>query len=127
MIYGFLDYIRWHYSRAFVEGFRVWLNIEWFFFHFFSIPVLFHTFFDRFERMGDNHVKGSGPSEWLATLFVNTMMRLVGMFLRFFVILAGLFAMLIISVLGALVFVFWVVLPLAIIVLLLYGINFLLK
>ena len=40
-----LDYLSWHYTRAFRDIGSVWLNFMWFILHFFSMPLFLRTLF----------------------------------------------------------------------------------
>jgi hypothetical protein len=107
----FPNYIVWHYTKAFHNVWGIWANFLWFVYHFFSLPILARTFFDPWQRMGEEYKKGFDPKEFFSTLVVNTLMRIVGVFMRFFVMVIGLVSLGAVFFLGIVSFVVWAALP----------------
>jgi hypothetical protein len=106
-------YFVWHYGRGLADMFGVFGNLNWFLFHFFSIPVLLRTFFSPFQRLSERY--GGNILDlgyMLGSFAVNVVMRLVGMVLRTFVILAGCIVLLAALSAEACIFVLWFFLPL---------------
>lgn len=115
-------YLYWHYTKAFREGFEVWNNILWFLYNFFSISLLSKTLFSKFRRLGESQYGGGiDVAGFFSDLIVNTIMRIIGFFLRFFVIIVGLISIIIFFFIGIAVFFIWVLLPLAVIFIFLVG------
>lgn len=104
-------YLMWHYTRALQNIVRVCANFLWFFYHFFSISFLLKTFFNRFERLGEEYKKGLDVPAFAATLTVNTLMRIVGILARTIVILLGVSVTVTVFLFGIIFFVFWLFLP----------------
>jgi len=123
MINAIAHYIGWHYARGIKEGFGLFKNIEWFIYSFFSIEVLLSTFFDRFERLGDERKKGEALSDIAGSIIVNTLMRLVGMFIRFFTIAIGLLCMVIFALFFAILAIGWLAFPIFVPVSLIIGLS----
>lgn len=115
------QYILWHYSRALVDLTTNWKNFLWFLYHFFSIPLLVKTLFAPWERMDEAYRKGFDPESFFSTLVVNTVMRVVGAFMRSAIIIFGLISLVIGLVGGVFIIVLWLLIPLIVIGLLILG------
>lgn len=120
------SYILWHYTKSLKTGLRLWVNFIVFTFHFFSVPLLFRTYFLRFGRLGEEYKGGFDVENILTTFVVNSLMRIVGVLIRTVVILVGLIATLLVIVLGAILMVAWILLPLVIFLSFIYGLNLIL-
>lgn len=108
----FRDYLRWHYARAFSDIFTIWRNITHFLFHFFSISMLARTLFSPWKRIeADRETQGFDPKDYLSTLLVNLIMRLVGAVMRSVLIAIGLAFVGLSVVAGLLFFAVWAILP----------------
>lgn len=101
-------YLVWHYGRAYYDIKSVWKNFLVFIYHFFSIPVLLRTFFSPWQRMHDGYTSQSPIYE---TFIFNTIMRVVGMVVRLFVILIGIACLIVFLTLGIIFFITWFLLP----------------
>ncbi len=129
MLKIFFGYIRWHYTRAILELFANIKNFLGFLYSFFSIRTLSLTFFSPWLGLGERY-KENAPLDFadhLSSFFVNSMMRLIGVFVRTFVILVGLIAMLCGAVIGILVMVLWILYPALIILVLFSGLRLMFK
>jgi hypothetical protein len=120
------DYLLWHYTRAFGEFFRVWLNLLWFTIHFFSLPDLFRSWFAPFKRITEERQKGDPINEYFAILIVNLLSRVVGATMRTCLILVGLICLLVMVLFGLVTYLLWVFLPIASVILLISGLTLLL-
>jgi hypothetical protein len=123
MVQVFFYYITWHYSTAIRDLLRTWSNFLWFFYTFFSIPLLLRTLFQPFHRLDEGYRKGFYPSDWAEQFGVNLLMRFVGAFLRIFLILLGLICLFGTLVGGALFFVAWLAAPLVVVALSIAGVT----
>ena len=122
------SYLIWHYSAAFSGILRVWSNFLWFFYHFFSIPILFTTLFSPWKKIHEEKsVAGFSLQEAASTFIVNTLMRVVGFFFRVALISFGLVSIFIVGLLGVIVFILWIIAPVLVIALFITGIIFLFK
>jgi len=106
-----LHYTHWHYGRAYSDMYRVWMNLFWFIFNFFSVTTLLSTFLQPFKRMDEGYPKGFDPSGWAQVVIVNVLMRFVGMMMRAIMILFALFLSLLLFLFGIIVFVVWTIMP----------------
>jgi hypothetical protein len=109
-------YITWHYSRALAGISTITGNFIWFSWHFFSVGVLARTLFAPWQRIHEEHKRGLDISGWLSTFLINLVMRGVGVFIRMIFIILGLVSMILAALAGMIVFLVWLVLPLAIII-----------
>lgn len=110
-----VSYFAWHYGRAFAEIWNTCTNYIWAVWHFFSVPLLFKTFFSPWRRMDVGYGKGFDIENFIGPFIVNSLMRIVGMVLRVIIILVGLFCAIILFLLGIIVTVAWIFLPVIIV------------
>jgi hypothetical protein len=93
--------IIWYYSVGLGVLFRAWMNLHWFLYHYFSIPVLLKTFFAPFRRIREYRARGFDPKDIFEVLVVNTLMRAVGVLVRSVVIVIGFFTQVVLFVVCA--------------------------
>jgi len=117
----FFGYLKWHYGRALITIFSFWKNILIFLFNYFSIKSLLGNFFTPWKRLADSYSKPFNIKKYLFIFLANTIMRLVGMFLRSIVIILGLICCAIFIVLLPFSLIFWLLSPGIIIALIIYG------
>lgn len=118
-----LYYIKWHYTQALFDLVNILKNFVWFFFEFFSIRLFFKTLFSPFHRLGETYRGGIDIENYFETIIVNTLMRFVGFFLRLTLIIIG-FTAIIFTILFGIFFLFvWLLSPLLLTFLILYGIK----
>ncbi len=105
-----LSYLLWHYTVAWGDLLRLYLNLTWFLWNFFSIRILFGTLFSPWHRLRENAKKDIGGL--LGSLILNLILRGIGCVARIATILTGLLAL-------ALLFLFflaslslWLIMPL---------------
>lgn len=118
-------YLLWHYSRAFLEMFHVWLNFLWFVVHFFSITQLMRSWVSPWKRMSEERGNKWNLEDLAGFIIIGLISRIIGFILRTVVITIGLFCLLITVTGGFLVITFWIAAPLAISLLLLFGVTIL--
>jgi hypothetical protein len=104
-------YAVWHYTGAIADILRIWRNYLWFFYHFFSIPVLLKTLFSPWRRLQEEYKGGFDIESFFSTIIVNIMMRFVGALVRLVFIIAGIAILTIVFLAGLAFLVFWMVLP----------------
>ena len=122
-----IGYIVWHYSKAFADIWGILKSFLWFFYHFFSIQVLFLTLFSPWKRMSEKKRPGFKIIDFLSVLIVNTIMRVLGFFMRITLITTGSIFIVLVLVLGILFFILWIFVPLIIIATLIAGFTLLFK
>lgn len=119
-------YLLWHYSRAFLEIFHVWLNFLWFVVHFFSIPQLLRSLFSPWKRIVESRGNKWSFEDLAAYVIIGFFSRLIGFFIRATIIIVGLLCLLFVVIAGFAVYFFWIAAPLIIIALLVFGFTLLL-
>lgn len=119
-------YVSWHYSQALRDLSRNVMNIIWFLYHFFSIPILLTTFFSPFQRLDESYGKGLDLERFASVFVVNMLMRAVGMCIRTLFIAAGVASITIAAVGGTIIFAMWLAAPVCIVMLIGSGLTFLL-
>lgn len=77
---------------------------------FFSVGLLFSTFFSPFRQISAGEVSGS-INEQVRALFDKLLSRTIGAIVRSFMIIFGLFAMALQIIFGFTVLVFWLIIP----------------
>jgi len=108
------NYLSWHYGRALSDYFKVWKNLIWFLWNFFSIKVLLKTFFLPFKRLKETYAGNLDVESFLNSIIITTLMRVVGMVARSAIIICGLVALIFFIIGGLFGFVVWLFLPLII-------------
>lgn len=121
-------YFIWHYSRALKDLTLIYRNLIIFTFNFFSVPILVASYFAPWRRMGEDYPERSVDLfEYFSVFLVNLIMRLVGIFMRTFVIVLGMVATVLVIVSYPIVFLFWLILPILVVGTFLLGIGLLFK
>ena len=108
-------YFKWHYSQALVDIKNIWKNFLVFVYNFFSVPTLLFSLFSPWQRMQEGLPKGFGLEEAFGMIVVNTLMRLVGAFVRSIFIVIGTVSLVLCLCFGIIVYCFWIVLPVVVI------------
>ena len=120
-------YLLWHYSRAFYEIFHVWLNLLWFVIHFFSMPQLLRTWVSPWKRMVEGKGEAWNFEDLAGYIIINFLSRLVGFIMRTAILVSGLVSLIFTAIAGFIVYVFWIVAPVAIVGLFVSGIGYLIS
>jgi len=123
MLQLFSSGIVWHYSGAYKELFILCRNFIWFLSHLFSIKDLLKTLIYPWQRLGEQYRGGFHISEWFQSFILNTLMRIVGLVVRLFVILTGLLCILLAVMLSVLLFIIWTFIPLILVFLFITSIR----
>lgn len=116
-------YLLWHYTRAFYEIFHVWRNFLWFVIHVFSLPQLVRSWFAPFKRMTEGRGEAWNLEDLASYVIIGIISRIIGGFIRTIFIMLGILALAFVVAGGLGVFLFWVIAPVSIIVLITGGIS----
>ena len=116
-----LGYFKWHYGKALITTFTFWKNILIFLFDFFSIKSLLGNFFTPWKRLADNYPKNFSFKAYFSIFIINTLMRLVGIFLRSIVIIIGIVCCILYILFLPITLVLWLLSPVIITALIVYG------
>lgn len=119
------SYIGWHYSEAVRELVSICRNFIFFWYHFFSISTLLRTLFSPWQMLGEPYQRGFNIPANLGIFALNTIMRIVGFFVRIVVIFFGLVTISVSIVFTGALLIFWLLLPVIIIVLFVSGLRLL--
>jgi hypothetical protein len=120
-------YIIWHYTRAFAELAVTGVNLIRFVGHFFSFGTMVRTFASPWKRMAESYPSIIDIGPFLEVFIVNTLMRIFGMVARTGLILLGLLALLVSSVLYLLAFVVWALVPALLALMIVFGVELLIS
>ena len=101
----------WLFVESTAHILRTWKFFLVFGLRIFSVPLLVRTFFSPWHRYWYGYPKGFDLKALFSVVFGNLMSRAIGVVLRTFIILLGLFFEVVIIVVGAVFLVFWVTLP----------------
>lgn len=119
-------YLIWHYGKALFSVFELWNNLLYFLFNFFSIKILLTNFFTPWKRLTETYPKFGVDLETIQTFFfvfiLNTIMRILGMFLRTVAITIGLICCICFIIILPLAIVLWISTPILIITSIFFGI-----
>jgi hypothetical protein len=100
-------------------------NFLWFFWEFFSIRLLFATLFVPFNRLEDAPRSKFDPGQIAQAFLVTTLMRIIGALIRMFVILIGIFCILLTFVVGLGMLFIWLAAPCVVVALFALALVFL--
>ncbi len=105
-------YLNWHYTRGLVELSRNLWNFVIFEFHFFSVKELLLTLLSPFQRLHEDYGNNAIDFEKiLSALVVNIIMRIVGFFVRSFILLGAFICIGISIILFPILILIWIALP----------------
>lgn len=121
----FWQFVIWYYAVAPLNLLKIWGDLLWFLYHFFSIPLLSRTLFSKWKRIGEVRTRRFSITDLLSVLFINTVMRFIGFCARMVTIAMGLISILLATVTGVAVFVIWFFLPVIIVILFALGMKLL--
>jgi len=114
------QYLTWHYVDQVRVISRAWKNFLRFNLNYFSISLLLKTLFSHWRKYQWSYGRGFDIKRYAEVFFSNLISRVIGAIIRFFLILIGVVAEIIIVLAGIIVFLGWLLLP----VLLLAGLWF---
>ncbi|MBI2120129.1 MAG: hypothetical protein HYT94_00715 [Parcubacteria group bacterium] len=117
------SYFSWHYGRAFVDMFHIWMNFLWFVVNFFSISAIIGTFFDPWKRMGERYPKGLDITAWITAFTVNGLMRFVGIMIRTTVLAISFVFLSVVFFVGIAVFLAWTFMPVVFVALVIISLH----
>ena len=117
------QFVIWYYTAALFNFVKISRDLIWFLYHFFSIPILIPTLFSKWKRIGDVRTKKFNIADFFSVLMVNLIMRIVGFFIRSFVVIAGFIFIVLAIIAEIMVFIVWLFLPVIIVALFVFGMN----
>lgn len=115
-------YLFWHYTKAPSRIISLTVDLVRFNLHLFSISIMLKTLFSPWRKISEDYkMKGLDITELLTSFTVNTIMRIMGAIFRSIVIILSLVFATVIILGGFLFFIYWLLLPVAVIFLLIFG------
>lgn len=119
------QFLFWYVFDVPKEILKGWRNYLIFYLNYFSVITLVKTYFSHWHRYHFSYGKGWNPTRYFEALTGNIMSRVIGMILRTFLIIFGIFSEIIILFLGALVLAGWYLLPFFLLIMFFTGIGLL--
>lgn len=116
-----LSYVKWHYTTAYVDFYRIAKNYLWFFWHFFAIPLHLRTLFIPWRRLSEETGRYFDLERTFERIIVNTLMRVVGMLIRLIFIFIGLIVIASAFIMVVIAGIFWTMLPVFLIYIIIGG------
>ena len=121
-----IQYIEWHFVDTPRGILRAWKNCLKFNLNYWSVILLIKTFFSHWRRYRYSYGKGFDFKRYFEVFTFNIISRVLGMILRSVLIIIGLASEIFVFLAGAIIFLFWLILPILIILSLWFGIKALL-
>lgn len=119
----FALFFDWYFVELPQKIYRIWLNFLWFFKNYFSLGELLKTFFAPWKGYYFVSGRGLDIGLFLGNFIFNTFSRLIGMVLRFFVILLGVIVEIFVGIFGILFFSCWLFFPFLLLLFLFKGLK----
>jgi len=118
-----IQYLIWYFFDVPREILSGWKNFLTFNLNYFSIPLLFKTFFAHWRQYKWSYGRGFDISKYLEAFFSNMISRILGAAMRAILIFIGILSEILIIIFGLILFFGWVFLP----AFMIYGLYFSLK
>ncbi len=121
----FWQWLSWHFfdvSRAIL---RAWKNFLLFNLNYFSVPILFKTFFSYWRKYKWSYGRGFDLRRYFEAFTFNLISRILGAIVRSILIFIGINVEIFIFIGGLAVFLGWLLLPAFLIIGLFYGFKIL--
>ena len=103
--------------------FRLIGRTYWFEWHFFSVGILLHSFFEPWKRLGEEKSEKFQLEQWLQATTINALMRLIGMCFRALILVFAFIVFGVTTLVLALLVSMWCLLPFIILALIVRGIQ----
>ena len=107
----FISFLDWHFHEAFLSIVGAWRNFLSFNLRYFSVGELSRTLFSHWHKTSEGYGRGFDLQRFFSVLIGNIMSRVLGAIARSIFIIIGLAVELFILLAGAAVLLFWVLLP----------------
>lgn len=111
----FVEWLLWQFYQMPKFLFKVWNNYFMFATNYFSLPLLFKTFFSPWRRYKWSYPKGFDVVEFFNTLISNAVSRILGAMMRIVLIIIGICFQIFVAVAGLIIFLAWLLIPFIII------------
>jgi len=108
----FFQWLFWQFFEVPKKILQVWKNYLLFNLNYFSVPLLFKTFFSYWRRYRWYYPRGFDLAKYLEVFVSNLISRILGAIMRIFLIAIGIFSEIFIFLCGLIIFFTWLLLPL---------------
>lgn len=116
---------KWYFYHVPFQILRGWKNFLKFGLNYFSLVMLFKTYFSHWHGFKWTYPKGLDISKMLEAWASNSISRMLGAFIRTFIIIFGILFEIIVFIVGPILLFSWIFLPFILIVIFIYGWRFL--
>ncbi|MEK7192765.1 MAG: hypothetical protein AAB682_01380 [Patescibacteria group bacterium] len=116
-----ISYLRWHYSDGVKSVVRIWKDIIWFAYHFFSVPILMEKLW---YPLGAEDLlrEDAEATRKIAHLLFKFILRFMGIISRIILLIISVCVILLLIFSGPLIFSLWVLLPITAVFLMILGV-----
>ncbi len=121
-----IQWLCWQFFDVPKEILKAWKNFLLFNFNYFSVVLLIKTFFSHWRRYSWSYGRGFDIKRYVEVFFSNLLSRILGAMVRSVLIAVGLLIEAFIVLVGAIIFVSWLILPALLIMGLVFGFKVLL-
>lgn len=118
-------YLEWFFVDVVKGILGAWKNVLKFNLNYWSVPLLLKTLFSHWRRYRYSYGKGFDPGRYLEVFSFNFISRIMGFVMRTFFIFAGLFSEVFIFFTGLFILLFWISLPILLVLGFIYGLKLL--
>jgi hypothetical protein len=118
-------YLHWHFRVAPKELRHVAKNLLWFLVNFFSLAQLTRSLLSPFKRITQEREVAFSFEDIAGYIIINFLSRLIGLILRLAIIISGLLAVVCLCLLIAVTYLFWLLAPAALLILIVIGFRLL--
>lgn len=116
-------WLYWHFVKIPRGIIEAWKNFLWFDLNYFSVPLTLKTFFSPWRKYSWVYPRGFEISTYLEVFLSNLISRLLGAFVRSFVLVAAFLLEIIVFLGGAAILFLWIISPLLFIILFLFSLK----
>ncbi len=106
-----LMWLYWHFLEMPKNILQAWRNFLLFNLNYFSVPLLFKTFFSPWHGYRWSYGRGFDIGRYAGVFASNLISSILGAILRIFLIVIGLTIEIFIIIAGAVIFLIWLLLP----------------
>ena len=117
------SFIYWHFVERSKLLLQVWKNFLFFSANFFSTPLLLKTLFFPWRRYSWSYPRGFDIGGYFEIIISNLFSRLIGAICRLVLIMVGTIFQLFVFIAGAIIFLWWLFLPVLVLAGLLFSLG----
>ena len=111
----FIQYLQWQFFDAVKSILGGWGNCLRFNLNYWSVPLLLRTWFSHWRRYKYSYGRGFDLKRYFEAFTFNMISRVMGGLMRSVLIVLGLLTEVVVFLVGAVVFLIWLILPLLLI------------